>query len=67
MLYEICKLKPLNNFITKKLLKWLGYVMRLPTDNPIRKLIKWIPNNSKRPHGRPTVRFKDTIRRDVKV
>ena len=46
-------------------LKWLGHVLRFDDNNTVKQLLKWIPEGSNRPVGRPIFRFWDAVRRDA--
>jgi hypothetical protein len=49
-------------FIRKQRLKWLGHVERMTEDNNVKR---WKPM-SKRPLGRPKLRWEDDVSEDIK-
>ena len=52
-------------FIKKQRLKWLGHVERMTEDNNVKKIKRWKPM-SKRPKGRPKLRWEDDVSEDIK-
>jgi hypothetical protein len=50
-------------FIKKQRLKWLGHVERMTEDN-VKKIKRWQPM-SKRPRGRPKLRWEDNVLEDI--
>jgi hypothetical protein len=51
-------------FIKKQRLKWLGHVERMTEDNNVKKIKRWQPM-SKRPGGRPKLRWEDDVLEDT--
>jgi hypothetical protein len=45
-------------------LKWLGHVERMNEDNNVKKIKRWQPM-SKRPRGRPKLRWEDYVLEDI--
>ena len=52
-------------FIKKQRLKWLGHVERMTEDNNVKKIKRWT-SMSKRPKGRPKLRWEDDVSEDIK-
>jgi hypothetical protein len=52
-------------FIKKQRLNWLGHVQRMTEDNNVKKIKRWKPM-SKRPIGRPKLRWEDYVLEDIK-
>jgi hypothetical protein len=51
-------------FIKKQRLKWLGHIERMNEDNNVKKIKRWQPM-SKRPRGRPKLRWEDDVLEDI--
>jgi hypothetical protein len=51
-------------FIKKQRLKWLGHVECMAEDNNVKKIKRWQPM-SKRPRGRPKLRWVDDVLEDI--
>jgi hypothetical protein len=51
-------------FIKKQRLKWLGHVEHMAEDNNVKKIKRWQPM-SKRPRGRPKLRWEDAVLEDI--
>jgi len=51
-------------FIKKQRLNWLGHVERMAEDNNVQKIKRWKPM-SKRPIGRPKIRWEDDVLEDI--
>ena len=49
----------------KKRLNWLGHVERMTEDNNVKKIKRWKPM-SRRPIGRPKLRWEDDVLEDIK-
>jgi hypothetical protein len=49
-------------FIKKQ--RWLGHVERMAEDNNLKKIKRWQPK-SKRPRGRPKLRWEDDVLEDI--
>ena len=62
---DILKGQNIIRFIKKQRLKWLGHVEHMTEDNIVKKIKKWKPM-SKRPRGRPKVRWEDDVLEDTK-
>ena len=52
-------------FIKKQRLNWFGHVERMAEDNNVQKIKRWKPM-SKRPIGRPKIRWEDDVLEDIK-
>ena len=52
-------------FIKKERLKWLDHVERMSEDNILQNIKIWKPL-SKRPVGRPKIRWKDDVLEDIR-
>ena len=52
-------------FIKKERLKWLDHVERMSEDNIVQNIKIWKPL-SKRPVGRPKIRWKDDVLEDIR-
>jgi len=51
--------------LTKQRLNWLGHVERTAEDNIAQKISRWKPM-SKRPIGRPKIRWEGDVLEDIK-
>jgi hypothetical protein len=49
----------------KQTLSWLGHVERMTENNIVQKIKRWKPM-SKRPVGRPKMRWEDDVLKDVR-
>ena len=47
-------------------LNWLGHVARMAEDNIVQKIKRW-KTMSKRPIGRPKIRWEDDVLEDMKI
>ncbi|XP_060518453.1 uncharacterized protein LOC132697176 [Cylas formicarius] len=65
-LYELYKDPNIINEIKARRLQWAGHVKRLP-DNRIAKLAWEEAPEGKRPLGRPRLRWRDNIEKDLKI
>jgi hypothetical protein len=63
--YWRIKTNPEINYIKKQRLNWLGHVERMTEDNTMQKIKRWKPM-SKRPIGRPKMRWEDDILEDIR-
>ena len=63
---DIRKEQNIIGFIKKQRLKWLGHVERMAEDNNVRKIKRWKPM-SKRPIGRPKIRWEDDVLEDTRA
>ena len=61
----ILKRQNIIGFIKKQRLNWLGHVERMTEDNNVQKIKRWKPM-SKRPIGRPKIRWEDDVLEDIK-
>jgi hypothetical protein len=52
-------------FIKKQRFNWLGHVERMTENNNVKKIKRWKPM-SKRPIGRPKLRWEDDVLEDVR-
>jgi hypothetical protein len=62
---NILKGQNIIGFIKKQRLNWLGQVERMAEDNIVQKIKRWKPM-SKRPIGRPKIRWEDDVLEDIK-
>ena len=62
---DILKGQNIIGFIKKQRLNWLGHVERMAEDNNVQKIKRWKPM-SKRPIGRPKIRWEDDVLEDIK-
>jgi len=62
---DILKGQNIIGFIKKQRLNWLGHVERMAEDNNVKKIERWKPL-SKRPIGRPKIRWEDDVLEDMK-
>ena len=53
-------------FIKIQRLNWLGHVERMAEDNNVRKIKRWKPM-SKRPIGRPKIRWEEDVLEDTRA
>jgi hypothetical protein len=49
---------------TNAKIEWLGHVERMNEDNNVKKIKRWQPM-SKRPRGRPKLRWEDDVLEDI--
>jgi hypothetical protein len=62
---DILKGQNIIGFIKKQRLNWLGHVERMTEDNNVKKIKRWKPM-SKRPTGRPKLRWEDDVLGDIR-
>jgi hypothetical protein len=62
---DILKVQNITGFINKQRLSWLGHVERMTEDNIVQMIKRWKPM-SKRPIGRPKMRWEDDVLEDVR-
>ena len=62
---DILKGQNIIGFIKKQKLNWLGHVEPMAGDNNVQKIKRWKPM-SKRPIGRPKIRWEDDVLEDIK-
>jgi hypothetical protein len=61
---KIIKHKNIINFIRAQRLGWLGHVERMQETRMVRAIHSWKPI-SRRPIGRPKIRWEDDVRKDI--
>ena len=61
---DILKGQNIIGFIKKQRLNWLGHVECMAEDNNVQKIKRWKPM-SKRPIGRPKIRWEDDFLEDI--
>jgi hypothetical protein len=61
----ILKGQNIFGFIKHLILNWLGHVEHMTENNIVQKIKKWKPM-SKRPTGRPKMRWEDDVLEDVR-
>ena len=60
-------LPSMEDLLIRKNLRWTGHVMRMPQDRlPKQVLFSQLPSGHRR-RGRPRLRYKDTIKRNLKI
>ena len=59
-------LHSMKDFLIRKNLRWTGHLLRMPTDRLQRRVLYSQLPEGQRPHGRPRLRYKDTIKRNLK-
>ena len=57
---DILKGQNIIGFIKKQRLNWLGHVERMAEDNNVKMIKRW-KRMSKRPTGRPKLRWEDEV------
>ena len=62
---DILKAQNITGFIKKQRVNWLGHFERMAEDNNVKKIKGWKPI-SKRPTGRPKLRWEDDFLEDIK-
>jgi len=62
---DILKGQNIIGFIKKQRLNWLGHVERMAENNNVQKIKRWKPM-SKRPIGRPKIRWEHDVLEDIK-
>jgi hypothetical protein len=62
---EVIKGQNIVGFIKMQRLSWLGHFERMADDNNVKKIKRWKPM-SKRPIGRPKIRWEDDVLGDIK-
>jgi hypothetical protein len=62
---DILKGQNIIGFIKKQRFNWLGHIERMAEDNILQKVKRWKPL-SKRPIGRPKIRWEDDVLEDIK-
>jgi hypothetical protein len=61
---KIIKHKNITNFITAQRLGWIGHIERMQETRMVKAIYSWKPI-SRRPIGRPEIRWKDVVRKDI--
>jgi hypothetical protein len=61
---KIIKHKNIINFIRAQRLGWLGHIERMQETRMIKAIYSWKPI-SRRPIGRPKIRWEDDVRKDI--
>jgi hypothetical protein len=61
---KIIKHKNIINFITAQKLVWLGHIERMQETRMVKAIYSWKPI-SRRPIGRPKIRWEDEVRKDI--
>jgi hypothetical protein len=62
---KIIKHKNVINFIRAQRLGWLGHVDRMQETRIVKAIYSWKPI-SRRPIGRPKIRWEDDVRKDIR-
>ena len=62
---EAATVQPITTHLMQKRLRWYGYVRRIYDSHMTRRVFD-VEVEGVRPRGRPTLRYMDTIRRDMK-
>ena len=60
-------LPPMEDLLVQKNLRWTGHLMRMPQDRLPRQILFSQLPAGQRKRGRPRLRFKDTIKRNLKL
>jgi hypothetical protein len=61
---KIIKHKNIINFIRAQRLGWLGHIERMQETRMVKAIHSWKPI-SRRPIGRPQIRWEDDVRKDI--
>ena len=64
MINDILKGQNIIGFIKKQIFDWLGHVERMTEDNNLKKIKRW-KTMSKRPTGRPKLRWEYDVLEDI--
>ena len=59
-------LPSMEDLLIRKNLRWTGHLLRMPTDRLPRQVLYSPLPDGQRPRGRPRLRYKDTIKRNLK-
>ncbi len=65
-IYQLTETTPWSRKIKERRLKWLGHLLRLPTETPARKALEECLRPSKRPQGRPKTTWISQVNEDLK-
>ena len=60
-----CNSTPLSSILKQRRLRWLGHVHRVPIDRLPKQILYGELTGGKQPVGRPKLRYKDVIKRDL--
>ena len=60
------RLPSMDNLLIRKNLRWTGHLLRMPTDRLTRQVLYSQLPDGQRSRGRPRLRYKDTIKRNLK-
>ena len=60
-------LPSMEDLLIKKNLRWTGHLMRMSSDRLPKQILYSQLSSSFRKRGRPRLRFKDTIKRNLKL
>ena len=66
-LYNITKVEKWSKSIKRRRLNWLGHLMRLPENTPVRRCLKQHLTYAKKPRGRPQMTWLKNIKKDLKT
>ena len=64
-LYELIEHSSIINCVKFQRLSWFGHINRMPEFSIVKKIYKWHPFTN-RPVGRPTSRWDDDVKNDLK-
>ena len=59
---ECAKTEDIENILVRNRLRWLGHVVRMPAERPVKSLLNSELAEGTRKVGRPFLRFKDTMK-----
>ena len=59
-------LSTIEDLIIRKNLRWTGHLLKMPTGRLPRQVLYSTQPEGQRPRGRPRLRYKDTIKRNLK-
>ena len=59
-------LPSMEELLMRKYLRWTGHLLRMPTDRLSRQVLYSQLPDGQQPRGRPRLRYKDTIKRNLK-
>ena len=65
-LRELSKLPPITSHIRAQRLRWAGHVARMPDEAMTKQIAQGEPHG-RRPVGRPRMRWRDNIRKDLQL
>ena len=63
---KLAGLHSMEDLLIRKNLRWTGHLLRMPTDRLPRQVLYSQLPDGQRPRGRPRLRYKDTIKRNLK-